>query len=98
MKIQILRFSLHQNAKVMALMMAICSLFMIVPMTLAFWLTVPPGMSVPWGMYLLMPLFYLVFGYISVAVGALVYNSLARKVGGVEYIAEVTRTEPPAQP
>ena len=98
MKIQILRFSLHQNAKVMALMMAICSLIVIVPMMLVFWLTVPPGMPIPWGLYLLAPLFYLVFGYICMAIGALVYNYLARKVGGVEYIAEVTRTEPTTQP
>ena len=98
MKIQILRFSLHQNAKVMALMMAICSLIMLIPMTLIIWFTAPPGLSLPWGMYLLAPVFYLVFGYISVAVGSLIYNYLARKVGGVEYMAEVTRTEPSTQP
>jgi hypothetical protein len=44
MKIQIARFSPHQNAKVFAVLMAIASLLFGVPMFTAF-LFIPPGMD-----------------------------------------------------
>ncbi len=93
MKIQILRFSLHQNAKVMALMAGISSLLMFIPVLLIWKLTAPPGMPVPWGMLWFAPIFYLVAGYIWIIVAAWVYNLVASKVGGVEYFAAVTRVE-----
>ena len=95
MKIQIQRFSLHQNAKVMALMMAISSLIFLIPYSLVMWIILPRGVSIPWGLVIFAPLIYLVLGYISIIIGCLIYNALARKIGGMEYFADVTRSDTP---
>jgi hypothetical protein len=87
MKQQIVRFSLHQNGKVFAVLMAVSSLIFLVPFGL-FALAVAPSQSrPPMFMFLLMPLFYLVFGYLSVVVGCAIYNALVKVVGGIEFEA-----------
>lgn len=91
MKTQILRFSPHQNAKVVAILMAVSSLIFVLPMSLMFFLVAPqiPGaeenMEFPKFVFLLFPFMYLVFGYVSVAIGALFYNFLTRFIGGLEF-------------
>jgi hypothetical protein len=92
MKVQITRFSPHQNAKVFALLMAIASLAFAVPMFLAFSL-MPAGVdargnalpSPPIFMPLLFPLAYLVMGYVMVRIGCWLYNIMFKHVGGIEY-------------
>ena len=94
MRIQISRFSPHQNAKVFAILMAVGSLFFVVPMFLALSF-VPAGVdargnplpSLPAFLALIFPIFYLVMGYIMVVVGCCLYNLIARYVGGFEYEA-----------
>ncbi|MCW9023556.1 MAG: hypothetical protein OQK73_02630 [Gammaproteobacteria bacterium] len=90
MKKQIRRFSPHQNAKVFSVMMAISVLFFTIPMALMFTFVVPPTdqngnpVDFPVMIFWLMPIFYLIFGYISVAIGCAFYNFLFKFVGGIE--------------
>ncbi len=85
MKIQIRRLSLHQNAKVMAVIMTASSLVFLLPFMLIAGSLAPHGAPFPWLMVLFMPLIYLVFGYLMTWVGCWVYNFLARFTGGLEF-------------
>jgi hypothetical protein len=86
MKHQIARFSPHQNAKVFAVLMAVGSLVIVIPMSLIFYAAGPAkagGMSMlP---ILLAPLFYLVAGYLITVVWCALYNALFKVVGGIEF-------------
>ena len=90
MKKQIKRFSPHQTAKVFAVFMAIATLPMMIPMMLVAMFAPQPmdphgnPVNFPYVAFLLFPVFYLVFGYISVAIGCWLYNFMYRYVGGVE--------------
>jgi hypothetical protein len=92
MKIQIARFSPHQNGKVFAVLMALSSLLFIVPMSIALSF-VPAGVDAnghpfpqpPVAMFLLFPFLYLIMGYIMVAVGCAFYNFMFKFIGGIEY-------------
>lgn len=94
MKTQIKRVSPHQNGKVFGILMAVSSLIFLLPMFLVMFATMPDvdaqGNPVyfPKFMFLLMPLFYLVFGYIFVVIGSLIYNFFVRYIGGVEFELE----------
>ncbi|MFZ6644901.1 hypothetical protein ACO0LO_04250 [Undibacterium sp. TJN25] len=88
MKIQIKRLSPHQNGKVFGVMMAATSLIFIIPMMLVF--SFIPGTNqggFPGSVFMLIlaPIFYLVVGYITTAIGCAIYNFLYRFVGGIEY-------------
>jgi hypothetical protein len=92
MKVQILRFSPHQNAKVFAILMAVGSLPFIVPAFIAFSF-IPPGVDArgnpveppPVFLALLFPVMYLVMGYVMVIIGCWLYNFLTKYIGGIEY-------------
>ena len=93
MKIQINRFSTHQTAKVFALLMAVSSLLFILPfMLISFLVPAPPtpkGASLPTTvfstMFLIMPIFQGIMGYLMVRFGLWIYNLLSPKVGGFEF-------------
>ncbi len=85
MKQQITRLSPHQNAKVAAVMMAVTSLIILVPIMLIANAFSPAGKGVPLLALLLAPLFYLVVAYISTVIGCAIYNALQGLVGGIEY-------------
>ncbi len=84
MKTQIVHISKLQTAKVMALLYLVIS----IPMVL---LTVLPAllMSRPqplgWGLMLMMPVMYTIFGFIFTFVGAWIYNGVAGWIGGIEF-------------
>lgn len=94
MKTQIKRLSPHQNGKVFGVLMAVSSLVFLMPMFLVMTLTMPTvdphggPVYFPQFMFLLMPLFYLVFGYLFVAVGCLAYNFFVKYIGGIEFELE----------
>ena len=91
MKKQIKRFSPHQNGKVFGILMAIASLFIFVPMALLMAVVGPQvdqyGNEIvfPSALFVVMPIFYAIFGYLSVAIGCALYNWLYRYIGGFEF-------------
>ncbi|WP_156820731.1 hypothetical protein [Dasania marina] len=93
MKIQIKRFSTHQTAKVFALLMAASSLVILLPFIIISFLAptpaAPNGSEIPMGifsgMFILMPVFQGIMGYIMVRIGLWIYNLLSPKIGGIEF-------------
>jgi hypothetical protein len=73
--------------------MAITSLVIIIPMYFFMSLLphIPPhgnSAAFPGFMLLAMPLIYLIFGYLSVALWCVVYNFIAKFTGGIEFELE----------
>jgi len=87
MKTRIQKFSPHQNAKVFAVLMAVTSLIFVVPFMLLFSAMSPGMKALPVSSMLIIPIVYLIFGYISVVIGCWVYNLLAKFTGGIEFEA-----------
>ena len=93
MKRQIKQLSLHQNGKVAGILMAVTSLpmflLMIVPMVFMTPKVDQAGNPIDFGfpfvIFLLMPLFYLVFTYLFTAFGCWVYNKFFKFIGGFEF-------------
>ncbi len=85
MKQQIKRLSPHQNGKVFGVICALGSLLFIIPMSIAMGTMGPANTGMPTWMFLLFPVMYLVMGYLSVAVGCLIYNFAFSFLGGIEY-------------
>lgn len=91
MKMQIKRFSPHQNAKVMAILMTLAFAFIMAPLTILMSIMMPEHdmagnpVEVPYGLLGLMGVFYLVFGYLSIALGCWLYNLMTPKIGGLEF-------------
>jgi ABC-type Na+ efflux pump permease subunit len=95
MKVQIARFSPHQNGKVFGVLMALGSLVFVIPMvalsSLMPAVTDAQGNPIPQPpvmLFLLFPVIYLVMGYIMVAIGCAIYNFMFRFIGGIEYESE----------
>jgi hypothetical protein len=84
MKQQVARFSPHQNAKVIAVLMAVTSLIFFVPFFLLASLF-GAGQAMPIWAAIIVPLIYLVIGYIGVVIGCALYNVLVPFTGGIEY-------------
>ena len=85
MKQQVVRLSPHQNGKVVAVLMAIGSLVLLIPMFLIYAVVAPSQVRPPFVMLLMMPLMYLAFGYVMVAIGCALYNFMFRHIGGIEF-------------
>lgn len=90
MKQQISRLSPHQNAKVFGVLMAVGSLVFVLPLVLLASAFGPKENQAPVIMFLILPVFYLVFGYLMVAVSCWLYNFMVRYVGGIEFEAKGT--------
>lgn len=85
MKQQIERFSPHQNAKVFAVLMAVSSLVFFIPFFIFAAFVAPAEQAPPFWLMVLLPVFYLVVGYVMVAIGCACYNFMFRYIGGIEY-------------
>jgi len=91
MKKQITKLSPHQNGKVFGILMALITLPFLLPMMFMFAFTAPQhdqfGNPVEFPTFIIFvaPFMYLIFGYISVAIGCLFYNFIQRFVGGFEF-------------
>lgn len=84
MKKQLLRIPPVQFAKVLALVYFLISL----PLMVFMWLLSqfgphPQPFS---GWFLLMPVFYVIFGFIFSLTGAWIYNLVAKWIGGIEFV------------
>ncbi|WP_284620803.1 hypothetical protein [Aquabacterium humicola] len=90
MKKQVARLSPHQNGKVFAILMTVGSLVFVLPFMLFGIAAAPKGSGPPFLMVVIFPIFYLVFGYLSVAVGCWLYNTLFKYIGGIEYESRET--------
>lgn len=90
MRVQIRRLSPHQNGKVIAVLTAIFSVPLFLIMAVALWLVEPrvyleAGTSaVPLAMFLILPFFYLIFVYLTVALVCVIYNACFNWIGGLE--------------
>lgn len=85
MKHEITRLSPHQNAKVFAVVTAVSSLVVILPLGILGNLLSPAGQGWEFGALLAMPVAYLIVGYLMTWVFAKVYNAIAARLGGLEY-------------
>ncbi|WP_438863641.1 hypothetical protein [Neptunicella sp.] len=87
MKVQVKRFSTHQTAKVFAVLMAVTSLLFMIPfMLLSMFAGGDSGQfGVSVSMFIIMPFFQGVFGYIMVRFGMWIYNKITPRVGGIEF-------------
>lgn len=83
MKKQIINISPIQTAKVFAVLYFVLSLPLVGFMAISF--SFAPGPKPGFGFLILFPFIYLIFGFIFTALGAWVYNLVAKWVGGIEY-------------
>lgn len=90
--VAIKKFSPHKTALTLACVMALSSLILIFPMSMMFMAlpmmgpngsTVSPSM--PFSMLIIMPVIYLIIGYIMTLIGALIYNVVAKFTGGIQF-------------
>jgi len=94
MKKQIKRFSPHQNGKVFAVLMAVSSVFIFIPMAIMMSLMGPQvdqngsPVELPIMMFSIMPFLYLLFGYIFTAIACAIYNFFFRFIGGIGFETE----------
>lgn len=87
MKQQIIRLSPHQNGKVFGVLMAAYSLIFFLPMFFIIILMGPEQGASSGYMFLLLPVIYLVTGYVSIAIGCVIYNFAFKFLGGIEFEA-----------
>ena len=84
MKKQITSISPLQSAKVLAALYFVCS----IPLILIMFFTMPDGGFTKFFL-ILAPLLYALMGFLFTLVGAVVYNLVASKVGGIEFTTTV---------
>ena len=84
MKKQITSFSAVQTGKVFAALYFVLSIPFV--MLMALMLPFSKGASPFSGLFLIaLPILYALMGFIFVALGAVIYNFVAKRVGGIEY-------------
>lgn len=98
MKQQIKRFSIHQNVKVASVLMAVSSLIFVIPFSLVTMAMSPAESKPPILFFVIMPLGYLVMGYIVTVVGCALYNFMFKRIGGIEFETTGDRSEPDTHP
>ncbi len=91
MKQHVSRLPPHPNAKVFAVLMAVLSLVVLIPLGVLVSAFTPASQMPPLWTLLALPLLYLVTGYIGTVVGCAVYNLVARWTGG--FVFETTPHE-----
>ena len=85
MKQRISRLSAHQNGKVAAVLSAVVSLIIVVPVFLIASLAGGGAQGMPLWLVFIFPVIYLVVAYIGTVIGCALYNVLAPMTGGLEY-------------
>lgn len=85
MKKQILHVSVFQSAKVMAVLYFVISIPLVLLMAIPSLLSNAPGARFSLVLLILMPILYLIFGFLFSALGAWVYNLVAARIGGFEF-------------
>lgn len=94
MKQQIKRVSPHQNGKVFAILMTVGASLMFIPTAILMSFVAPQvdqnGSPVEYSIFVfvIMPFFYLIFGYIFIVIWCTIYNHLFKYIGGFEFEIE----------
>ena len=83
MRQQLARISVHQTAKVVAIVYALLGL-LVAPLFILGSLFDPDETMSLW-LALVLPVLYGVFGYIFTAIGCALYNAIASRFGGIEF-------------
>ncbi|HEX5830900.1 MAG TPA: DUF3566 domain-containing protein [Gemmatimonadaceae bacterium] len=83
MRRQIIRLSVRQTSKVLAVLYGAMGL-VLVPLFLLASLAGPEGERIGVGFALVLPILYAALGYVFTAIGCAIYNVVARHVGGIE--------------
>jgi hypothetical protein len=83
MKQRLAHVSVHQTAKVLAMVYGLLGVLLIPLLWLAS-LSDPEG-AVPIQIAIFFPLIYAFFGYIFTVIGAVTYNAIASRFGGIEF-------------
>lgn len=85
-------FSKHKTALTSALLLAVFSLFFVIPMAIVFSFMPmvdaqgsPVNAAFPASMLLLMPILYFILGYLSTLLFTALYNVIARFTGGIAF-------------
>ena len=81
---QIVRLSVHQTAKVLGVLYTLMGLLLI-PILLVTTLSGPEEERTNLALLFLLPLAYGALGYVFVAIGCVVYNAVASRIGGIEF-------------
>ncbi len=84
MRHQIARVSVHQTAKVLAVIYGLIGLVFVPIMWLATSFAPDTGSNFGGAWVLIFPVMYAVFGYVFTAIGCLIYNWVAGMIGGIE--------------
>ena len=91
MRTQIKRISIMQTSKVVAI---IYPIFGLIHTMIGIWMLTSPEQPNWLGMlFLFIPIIIGIFGFIFSIIGCLLYNLIASKVGGVEFILEDVESE-----
>ena len=90
MRQRISRIAPLQLGKVFAVIYAIFSIPIAIIMAIA--AVFGPSTNAPsWGLIILIPICYVVFGFLFMALAAWIYNVVAGWTGGVEFVSEEMR-------
>ncbi|WP_198116850.1 hypothetical protein [Massilia rhizosphaerae] len=83
MKKQIVQVSVVQSAKVMAAVYLVTAIPIVILAGLFMSAVMPAGVSI--AMLVVMPVAYAIGAFVGVAIGALIYNLVAARIGGFEF-------------
>jgi hypothetical protein len=83
MKKQIVQVSVVQSAKVMAAVYLVTAIPIVILAALFMSAVMSAGVSI--AMLLVMPVAYAIGAFVGVAIGALIYNLVAARIGGFEF-------------
>lgn len=83
MKKQIVNVSIAQTAKVAAALYFVISLPLVAIMMLTTLVTGQGGIGIVF--MILLPVLYVIFGFIFTAIAAWLYNLVAARIGGIEF-------------
>jgi hypothetical protein len=87
MKQQISRLSPHQNGKVAGVLIAVISLIFVIPAFLLVSMTGASAQGMPLWVMFILPVIYLIVGYIATVIWCALYNVITPMTGGIEYDA-----------
>ena len=84
MKKQVTRVSPQQTSKVLAVFYFFASLPFVIYLSISSALSEKHNIGTVVFMLILMPLIYMIFGYLFTLYGAWIYNHIAKRLGGIE--------------